>query len=146
MQDNITYVHWDDQVADGEEEIHIPTEATGLWIREGTTSVPEEIFSSQTDQFKLVSLHSCLQVVVLPRTLQEIQGYAFRECSGLETVRFDRGDNNKSPQLKLIGESAFEYCTSLLNVEWPASLESIEASAFIQCSSLPRLTLPLDQN
>ena len=60
-------------------------------------------------------------------------------CSKLATVTFEKGS-----QLKTIGgrygSGAFANCTALTAIEIPASVETIEATAFKRCSSLATVT------
>ncbi|WP_346987358.1 leucine-rich repeat domain-containing protein, partial [Alistipes shahii] len=68
---------------------------------------------------------------------------AFKRCSSLATVTFEKGS-----QLKTIGGEyssssyygAFSDCSSLTSIEIPASVETIEATAFKRCSSLATVT------
>ena len=66
-------------------------------------------------------------------------------CSKLATVTFEKGS-----QLKTIGGGyssyypnyygAFADCTALTSIEIPASVETIEAAAFMRCSKLATVT------
>ena len=66
-------------------------------------------------------------------------------CSSLATVTFEKGS-----QLKTIGGGyssyypnyygAFADCTALTSIEIPASVETIEAAAFMRCSKLATVT------
>lgn len=60
---------------------------------------------------------------------------AFAGCKELEKVVVPDG-------IVEIGEGAFVYCQSLVDVELPASLEAIKCVAFFNCSRLKRLVLP----
>lgn len=78
---------------------------------------------------------SKLKTVVIPANVTTIGGSAFKNCSSLATVTFEQGS-----QLKTIaggyfsgGSSyygAFSNCTALTSIEIPASVETIEATAF----------------
>ena len=82
---------------------------------------------------------SKLKTVVIPANVTTIGGSAFKNCSSLATVTFEQGS-----QLKTIaggyfsgGSSyygAFSNCTALTSIEIPASVETIEATAFKGCS------------
>ena len=88
---------------------------------------------------------SKLKTVVIPANVTTIGGSAFKNCSSLATVTFEQGS-----QLKTIaggyfsgGSSyygAFSNCTALTSIEIPASVETIEATAFTFCSSLATVT------
>ena len=81
---------------------------------------------------------SKLKTVVIPANVTTIGGSAFKNCSSLATVTFEQGS-----QLKTIaggyfsgGSSyygAFSNCTALTSIEIPASVETIEATAFFSC-------------
>ena len=69
----------------------------------------------------------------IPANVETIGTAVFWGCSSLATVTFENGS-----QLKTIGGGssyygAFSYCTALTSIEIPASVETIEAAAFIVC-------------
>ena len=89
---------------------------------------------------------SKLKSVVIPASVETIEAAAFKGCSSLATVTFEKGS-----QLKTIGggyyssSSSYYYgafldCTALTSIEIPASVETIEATAFKGCSSLATVT------
>ena len=86
---------------------------------------------------------SKLKSVVIPASVETIEAAAFMRCSKLATVTFEKGS-----QLKTIGgdySSSYYYgvfsdCTALKSIEIPASVETIEATAFKGCSSLATVT------
>ena len=57
-----------------------------------------------------------------------IENEAFKECSNLSSVTFDKESN-----LKTIGESAFEDCMLLSEINIPKSVTSIGYNAFNHC-------------
>lgn len=63
--------------------------------------------------------------------MEEIPDYAFRGCTGIKNVSLD-------VNVKSIGVSAFESCTSLIGVNFDEldSLETIKENAFANCSKL----------
>ena len=76
----------------------------------------------------------------IPANVETIGTAVFGGCSSLATVTFENGS-----QLKTIGGGssyygAFSYCTALTSIEIPASVETIEAAAFLFCSSLATVT------
>ena len=76
----------------------------------------------------------------IPANVETIGTAVFFICSSLATVTFENGS-----QLKTIGGGssyygAFSYCTALTSIEIPASVETIEAAAFKDCSSLATVT------
>ena len=78
-----------------------------------------------------------LTSIEIPASVETIEASAFKGCSALIVVSFE-----KDSQLKTIGGcsynsyGAFSDCTALTSIEIPASVETIEASAFKGCSSL----------
>ena len=83
---------------------------------------------------------SDLRSVVIPTNVTTVGYSAFKRCSSLTTVTFE-----KESQLKTIGGDyyyggAFSDCTALTSIEIPASVETIEATAFKRCSKLTTVT------
>ena len=50
------------------------------------------------------------------------------------------------PSARIVGEGAFTSCENLTNVKFGKDLESIGRKAFLNCSSLERITIPLKEN
>ena len=86
---------------------------------------------------------SSLTSIEIPASVETIEATAFKRCSQLATVTFEKGS-----QLKTIGggyyssyyHGAFSDCSSLTSIEIPASVETIEATAFKRCSKLTTVT------
>ena len=83
---------------------------------------------------------TALTSIEIPASVETIEAAAFKGCSSLATVTFENGS-----QLKTIGggsysSGAFSDCTALTSIEIPASVETIEAAAFKDCSSLATVT------
>ena len=93
---------------------------------------------------------TALTSIEIPASVETIEATAFKRCSQLATVTFEKGS-----QLKTIGGGysssshfgtysdyygAFSDCSSLTSIEIPASVETIEATAFYQCSKLTTVT------
>ena len=86
---------------------------------------------------------TALTSIEIPASVETIEATAFRVCSKLATVTFEKGS-----QLKIIGggySSSYYYgaflgCSSLTSIEIPASVETIEATAFKRCSKLTTVT------
>ncbi len=82
---------------------------------------------------------TALTSIEIPASVETIEAAAFKGCSKLATVAFEKGS-----QLKTIGGGydggsfygAFSNCTALTSIEIPASVETIEAAAFKGCSKL----------
>ena len=83
---------------------------------------------------------TALTSIEIPASVETIEAAAFKGCSSLATVTFENGS-----QLKTIGggsysSGAFSDCTALTSIEIPASVETIEATAFKRCSKLTTVT------
>ena len=86
---------------------------------------------------------TALTSIEIPASVETIGNTAFAYCSKLATVTFEKGS-----QLKIIGggySSSYYYgaflgCSSLTSIEIPASVETIEATAFKRCSKLTTVT------
>ena len=86
---------------------------------------------------------TALTSIEIPASVETIGASAFKGCSKLATVTFE-----KESQLKTIGGGysepnyygVFSDCDSLTSIEIPASVETIEAAAFKDCSSLATVT------
>ena len=86
---------------------------------------------------------TALTSIEIPASVETIEAAAFKGCSSLATVTFEKGS-----QLKTIGGGyyyhyyygVFSDCTALKSIEIPASVETIEAAAFMGCSSLATVT------
>ena len=85
-----------------------------------------------------------LTSIEIPASVEIIESNAFKECTKLATVTFEKGS-----QLKTIGggyfnetsyAGAFANCTSLTSIEIPASVELIKSSAFKGCTKLATVT------
>lgn len=84
-----------------------------------------------------------LTSIEIPASVRRIEAAAFQDCSSLQSVTFQKGSS-----LLVIGRhcfdkyyfGAFSDCTSLKSIEIPASVTTIEVSAFSYCSSLGTVT------
>ena len=77
--------------------------------------------------FRCTSLNS----IEIPASVETIGPSAFRKCTSLASVTFERGS-----QLKIIDRDAFYGCGSLVSIEIPINVESIERGAFVGCTVL----------
>ena len=90
----------------------------------------------------------------------EIEQYAFSDCYALSELEFDK--------LEVIGFGGFQYCSSLRSIDMPSikilrrmafkrcvaltdavfgeKLERIETYAFLDCTALRRIVIPLKDN
>ena len=86
---------------------------------------------SNPNYYGVFSDCTALTSIKIPASVKTIEEAAFKGCSSLATVTFEKGS-----QLKTIGgdsysSGAFSDCTALTSIEIPASVETIEAAAFV---------------
>ena len=82
------------------------------------------------------SNNSTIKKVVLPDTIRGINHASFAYCSSLEEIVM--------PNVKNIGAYAFYCCTSINNIDLPATLENIYPYAFAGCKSLESVDFPIN--
>ena len=73
--------------------------------------------------------------IVLPPSLEVIGNSAFEKCDNLMEV-------NLPPNVEVIGNRAFSECRNLANVSFPSNLATIGESAFSECSNLANVSFP----
>ncbi|MCD8238022.1 MAG: leucine-rich repeat domain-containing protein [Clostridiales bacterium] len=93
-------------------------------IPDGVTGIDEDTFAGNT----------YLKNVTVPSSVEYIDGWAFENCSNLETVTLIEG-------LTHIGDSAFSGCTSLTSITIPSTVKTIDLYAFYGCTSLSEVNL-----
>ena len=84
-----------------------------------------------------------LQRVAIPASVETIEAQAFQKCPSLTTVTFESGSKLKTIGGGYSGASsygAFSDCIKLTAIEIPASVETIGAAAFKNCTSLATVT------
>lgn len=77
---------------------------------------------------------SWLTSVIIPDSITNIAGYAFKDCANLSSVDFGNG-------VTYIGLDAFQGCVGLTSITLPDSLEEIHGS-FVGCSGLTDVMIP----
>ena len=74
-----------------------------------------------------------IEKIILPKTIEDIEIFAFQSCSNLKEIVFSEG-------LKSIGDSSF-WGTSIEKLTLPESLEIIHPYAFFSCRKLQEVTI-----
>eukprot|EP00985_Skeletonema_marinoi_P023652 scaffold15867_cov222-Skeletonema_marinoi.AAC.1 len=147
----------------------VPPGVTRVRINESLTVIPAEAFNGNPsieelechDRVKTVgrwAFRECpsLRVVIMPG-VKVVEQYAFYDCEALTDVECDKlerigesafvrcqslGSINL-PSAKIVGGRAFYECKALTKVEFGKELKLIEFMAFLRCTSLERITIPL---
>ena len=122
----------------------MPTEAFSECTNIKSLILPNTLTAIRTQAFWNTSLVS----ISIPASVETIDASAFKGCSSLATVTFEKGS-----KLKTIEGShhfydddnnyycgTFSDCRALTSIEIPASVETIEDSAFKGCSKLATVT------
>lgn len=90
------------------------------------TAIADNAFDSNTK----------LESIVLPGDLQTIGNYAFYKCTRLYKVEFTKGFNEETQKtdylINLIGRSAFDQCTALIDVYIPVRIEGTGANETVK--------------
>ncbi len=99
---------------------------------------------------------SALKRIAIPEGVKSISASAFELCEQLNSVVFSGwavpdvpftfGDSVSSAKLRRnlqrIGKEAFKFCYSLVEIDIPKGITSIEPMAFEGCVNLAKVTLP----
>lgn len=86
-----------------------------------------------------------LQHVYIPNTVTTLNNHAFNDCSSLNKVEFQDGNDEVEFTLadaKNESYGAFQYCTSLREIEFPARTVKIGSNNFYNARSLRKVTIP----
>lgn len=110
------------------ELVHYGHHHSSLIIRERTLFVGSQA----------CSYNKRIKSVCIPPSVELIDSFAFYECINLKTVIF-KGRS----QLKCIGVSAFRM-TSILRIDFPATVKETGFSTFYECKNLSHISFPQD--
>ena len=93
--------------------------------------------------FNMDAFYCCsvLKEITIPSSVDSICNEAFKNCSLLEKVVFE-----KDSSLSNIGEYAFHRCTSLKEISLPPLISSIKRGCFAGCSKLTKISIPDNVN
>lgn len=78
-----------------------------------------------------------IKSITIPTTVRTIQDQAFRDCTALEHIIFE-----KESQLFEVGRYVFMNCESLKEVVFPESVTIVGAGIFAGCAALESITVP----
>lgn len=143
-------------IPDDEGILYIGSFAFCLYETDQTVELPEDDF----DANKIPSANTTIKSVIIPEGVEEIQKYAFYNCSGLEKVQLPNSikfireyafyEDVKLTDINLenaqtIGRYAFYGCENLNNVSLN-KIYAIGANAFEKCKTLSEVDLKTLRN
>lgn len=107
-----------------------------------SASVPQGGIGTSTQVCGVFSSNPQLQKVTLSKNIVAIANFTFANCGALETVQFGEDDSEVADSmLATIGASAFINCTSLAKFTVPAGVKSFGNYSFGNCTGLEEITL-----
>eukprot|EP00985_Skeletonema_marinoi_P014169 scaffold7132_cov79-Skeletonema_marinoi.AAC.1 len=116
-------------------ECHDRVETVGEWAFARCPSLRRVIMPG-VEVVEDCAFNSCKALMYVEcGKLERIEGCAFDGCKSLRGIDL--------PSAKTVGSFAFSDCEGLTNVKFGKALESIEKLAFLDCTSLERITIPL---
>lgn len=122
------------------QEIEIPPKVKKIMDNTFSHSYNLErvIMSNGVQSMGILAFSRCwnLQYIRISSNLMNIGAYTFVEDRNLKRVEIPGNS------LEVVGEGAFEGCTSLTKISFPDSLKVIERGAFEGCSSLVEVSIP----
>lgn len=101
-------------------------------IKDKTIVLPDGIYVINYKAFEKLKKKT-ISKIIMPKTLEFIDEYAFAGLEGLEEIIFNDG-------LKEIGNGAFQDCYSLKYIAFPEKLQIINNYTCINCYSLQKVT------
>lgn len=144
------------EIPDDEGILYIGSFAFCLYETDQSIELPEDDY----DANKIPSMNTTIKKVIVPDGIEEIQKYAFYNCTGLEevilpdSIKYIReyafyGDVNLTTinlnNTSLIGRSAFQGCEKLNNLDL-SKVYAMGISAFEGCTSLDTADLTALRN
>ena len=108
----------------------------------GCPKLESVVIGSSVETIGVSAFEGCgIKTILIPDSVAIIDDYAFNECKSLQTIKLGSG-------LKTIGYRAFKDCDSLLYVNIPDSVETIEGAgsyevtgAFSYCDNLQEVVI-----
>lgn len=93
-------------------------------------SIPEYITKIKENAF----IHTDIESIIIPYTVQELGDGLFWGCRNLKEIRIDC-------KIDKLPNSIFAYCSSLASFDVPQCIKTIETGAFYQCINLLEINL-----
>ncbi len=153
----------------GEEGEIIPDGATHIIVREDVRVILSGAFKDHPNIVEVICHEDvekiertaffrcpCLRRVIIPG-VKIVEKWAFFECDALTDVAcgkleiiglkaFQYCESLRSinlPSARIVERCAFACCDTLMDVKFGSKLERFDESAFLSCTSLERITIPL---
>ena len=150
----------------------VPLHVTHLRIDKSIEDLADEIFS-ESSNIREVEMHDrvyrigklafyncrCLERISGATGVRVIDEGAFYRCTRLNDLEFGSKKLEciglgafsrcpslrglKIPSVRIVQGFAFQHCVNMTDLEFGEALERVEESAFLNCSSLRRLAMPL---
>eukprot|EP00985_Skeletonema_marinoi_P031748 scaffold37787_cov153-Skeletonema_marinoi.AAC.10 len=152
----------------GRDDEEIPPEVTRVRIDKSLAVIPtrafyenpniEEVDCDNVETIEEWAFHYCPSLrLVIMRGVKVVGWRAFMNCVALTDVECDQLEiigreafggceslmSINLPSAKIVEYGAFYKCTALANVKFCKELETMGVNAFIDCTSLERITIPL---
>lgn len=143
-------------IPDDEGILYIGSYAFCLYETDQSIELPEDDY----DANKIPSMNTSVTSVIIPDGVEEIQKYAFYNCTSLRSVVIPNSvkyirewafyndqklDNINLTSVQTIGREAFKNCTNLKSIEMK-EIYAIGVSAFEGCSALEKVDLTTLRN
>lgn len=110
---------------------YIPVVKKGSFeIPKGVTAIPLKVFSA-----------TLISEIIIPSTVTLIEESAFFNCALLTSVVFAPVEEGEEAKGLTIRDLAFQNCTSLSSVTFPARLEEISTGMFSGCNLLADINI-----
>jgi hypothetical protein len=156
----------------GEEGEPVPVDATHITVHESVTVIPRRAFYQHPNivEFKC---HDCVETIegwafsrcpslrrVQMPGVKAVERHAFYNCNALTDGECDKLErigwgaflcceslrNINLRSIKIVEEGAFSCCVALTDLKFGDKLESVGELAFVDCTTLERITIPLNDS
>ncbi len=107
------------------------------YAKEGAYEIPEGVTELRINVFKSADITE----ITIPASVTSIEQNAFRSCTKLEKVIFAEVPEGEDAEDLTIADYAFQKCTSLTQIDFPARLKEIPINSFVDCSALSKINV-----